>query len=247
MDWTEEFFDEYYLQSIDKLTGEEQTRREVDFLLEKINLAKDDAILDLACGHGRHALDLAGRGFSQITGIDITLTYIEMARQKASGLPSPPRFIDADMRELSYRTRYKLIYSLFTSMFYFSDEDNLDILKRVFEALKSGGYFVVDYFNPPAFLKSGKRKDWYITANDSVILDKFSHNPISGVITTERLIITPEGKRIKRVFHLRDYTVSELRFHFESIGFEILDVFGNFEGEKYHVDSTRQIYFMSKK
>lgn len=247
MDWTEEFFDEYYLQSIEKLTGEEQTRKEVDFLLSKINPARDAEILDLACGHGRHALDLARRGFSRITGIDITSSYIEMARQKASVLPNPPRFIDADMRELNEKNRYQLIYSLFSSMFYFSDDDNLAILRRVFDALKSGGYFVVDYFNPPKFLKSGKRKDWYITENGSAILDKYSHNPISGVLTTERLIITPEGKRIKRVFHLRDYTVSELRFHFESVGFEILDVYGNFDGEKYHIDSDRQIYFMSRK
>ena len=246
MHWTEEFFDDYYLKSIDKITGAEQTNKEVDFVLSNIEISKDSPIMDLACGHGRHAINLAERGFSNITGLDLTSTYIELARQKSREVKHAPKFINEDMKNFEESNSYSLIFSLFTSMFYFSDTHNLDILQRVYKALKREGYFIVDYFNPPSFLKSAKKKDWYFTEDDSVILEKFSHNPISGIITNERMIITPDGTRVKRVYHVRDYTVAELRYHFENIGFEVLDVYGNFDGDKYDLDSPRQIYIMRK-
>jgi len=246
MHWTEEFFDDYYLKSIDKITGIEQTNKEVDFILSKIEISKDSTIMDLACGHGRHSINLAKRGFKNVNGLDLTSTYIELAQQQSIELEHSPNFITEDMKNFEEKDAYSLIFSLFTSMFYFSDTHNLDILQRVYNALKRDGYFIVDYFNPPSFLKSAKMKDWYFTEDDSAILEKFSHNPISGIITNERIIITPDGNRVKRVYHVRDYTVAELRYHFENIGFEVLDVYGNFDDDKYDLDSPRQIYIMCK-
>ena len=49
----------------------EDTKKQVDFLIEKLKLCGDERVLDLACGFGRHSLELAGRGFD-VTGIDIT-------------------------------------------------------------------------------------------------------------------------------------------------------------------------------
>ncbi|HGY54534.1 MAG TPA: class I SAM-dependent methyltransferase [Caldithrix abyssi] len=246
MHWTEEFFDEYYLKSSHYLTSADHTEKEVDFLLDHVEITKESAILDLACGQGRHAIALAKRGYQNITGLDLTEPYIKMARERSQGLEFPPAFVQGNMSDFSEQNKYDLIYSLFSSMFYFDDTHNLDILQRIYNGLKRDGYFVIDYFNPLHFLKINKKKDWYITDDDYLILEKFSHNPISGMITTERLIITPEGKRIKRMFHVRDYTPAELRYHFEHIGFEIVRVFGNFDGDEYTLDAPRQIFITRK-
>lgn len=246
MHWTEEFFDEYYLKSSNTLTGAEQTAKEVDFIIEKCALDKDAPVLDLACGFGRHSIELANRGYGNVEGLDLTETYLNMARERAKSLPNPPQFVQGNMQEFAEVEVYQLIFSLFSSMFYFDDHHNLDLIQRVYKALKRDGYFIIDYFNTINFLNQNKRKDWYITDDDYLILEKYSHNPISGMITDERLIITPKGRRIKRMYRLRDYTVAELRYHFENTGFEILDVFGDFEGNKYSLDSPRQIFLMKK-
>ena len=47
----------------------EHTREEVDFVIEALGLRGPERILDLACGFGRHALDLSRRGF-QVVGVD---------------------------------------------------------------------------------------------------------------------------------------------------------------------------------
>lgn len=246
MHWTEEFFDEYYLKSSHYLTRAEQTEKEVDFLLKHVEITKESAILDLACGYGRHAIALAKRGYKNVSGLDLTELYIKMAREKAQGLAIPPHFVQGDMSDFEEEKQYDLIYSFFSSMFYYDDKHNLDIIHRIYKGLKRDGYFVIDYFNPLYFLKINKKKDWHITDDDYLILEKYAHNPLSGMITDERLIITPEGKRIKRIFHVRDYTPAELRFHFENIGFEILNVYGDFDGNEYNIDATRQIFVARK-
>ncbi|MBN1407399.1 MAG: class I SAM-dependent methyltransferase [Calditrichaceae bacterium] len=246
MNITEEFFDKYYLKSFNPETHANPTPQEVEFIIGKTNLKKDAKILDFTCGQGRHTIEFYKRGYLDIIGIDHNPSHVEMAKTDAGDLTNAPNFIHKEMQDFEEYNCYDLVYSLFTSMFYFSDQHNLDILQRIYNGLKRDGHFVIDYFNPIAFLKTQKKKDWYFSEDDSIVLERYSHNPISGMITNERIIVPKEGPRIKRVYHVRDYTVAELRYHFENIGFEVLDVYGNFEGEKYNIDSLRQIYIMRK-
>ena len=60
----------------------EDTKRQVDFLVEKLELKGGERILDLACGFGRHSLELARRGY-EVTGVDITPAYVEYAAGQA--------------------------------------------------------------------------------------------------------------------------------------------------------------------
>ena len=60
----------------------EDTKRQVDFVIQKLHLKGGEKVLDLACGYGRHSLELARRGFS-VTGVDITPAYIQFAREEA--------------------------------------------------------------------------------------------------------------------------------------------------------------------
>lgn len=246
MNITDEFFDKYYLKSFNPETNTNPTPEEVEFIISKTNLSEKTKILDFGCGRGRHTIEFYKRGFTDITGLDQNQSNIEIARNNAVELSFPLNFVHKMMNEFDEQDEYDLIYSLFTSMFYFSEQHNLDIVQRIYQALKRDGCFVIDYFNPPAFLKTQKKKDWYFSEDDSIVLERYAHNPISGIITNERIIVPKEGPRIKKVYHVRDYTVAELRYHFENIGFEVLDIFGNYQGKKYTMDSVRQIYIMKK-
>lgn len=64
------------------LSWVEGTKREVDFLIERLDLKGTERVLDLACGFGRHSLELAARGFS-VVGVDITKAYVDFANQAA--------------------------------------------------------------------------------------------------------------------------------------------------------------------
>jgi 2-polyprenyl-3-methyl-5-hydroxy-6-metoxy-1,4-benzoquinol methylase len=56
---------------IKKMSWVEDTPNQVNFIEEVLELKGNERILDLACGFGRHGLELARRGYS-IVGYDIT-------------------------------------------------------------------------------------------------------------------------------------------------------------------------------
>lgn len=96
---------------IQKQSWVEDTRRQVDFLVEKLRLTGGERVLDLACGFGRHALELARRGFS-VTGVDITPDYIRFAKEQAEKEGLAADFLCADIRELRFYQEFDAVLSM---------------------------------------------------------------------------------------------------------------------------------------
>jgi cyclopropane fatty-acyl-phospholipid synthase-like methyltransferase len=79
----EEFFDGHAPVYMDNVFTKD-TVREVDFLIDELKLRKGSRILDIGCGTGRHAVELARHGF-RITGVGISSGMLEEARKAAAG------------------------------------------------------------------------------------------------------------------------------------------------------------------
>ena len=75
-----------------------QAQQQVDWLLHKMQLRPGDALLDLGCGAGRHAIAFAQQGL-RVTGIDISETMLRHAKQRAEKLDI--QFIQADLANLA--------------------------------------------------------------------------------------------------------------------------------------------------
>jgi SAM-dependent methyltransferase len=79
------------------------------------------AILDLACGHGRHSLKLARRGFA-VAGVDLSEPSLEIARRAASEDDIDITFVHDDMREISFKAEFDVAINMFTAFGYFDEE-----------------------------------------------------------------------------------------------------------------------------
>ena len=126
----------------------EDTRRQVDFLIEKLELNGSEKILDLACGFGRHSLEFARRGFV-VTGVDITPAYIEYATEQAKKENLNARFICSDIREVTFDNEFDVVLNMADGAIGYleNDEENLKVFAVVSKALKSGGKHFMDIMN----------------------------------------------------------------------------------------------------
>lgn len=123
----------------------EDTGRQVDFLVERLHLQGGERILDLACGFGRHALELARRGFS-VVGVDITPDYVRYAEEQARREGLDARFICQDIRAVTFEGQFDLVLNMADGAVGYleSDEENHKIFQVVARALKKGGKHFMD-------------------------------------------------------------------------------------------------------
>lgn len=121
------------------------TRQEVDALIEFLNLTPGARILDVGCGPGRHAHELARRGMV-VHGIDISERFIEIAKEDA---PAGATFERIDARKMEFEECFDAVVCLCQGAFGLmtASGDDLDIFQRLCRALVPGGRLALSAFN----------------------------------------------------------------------------------------------------
>jgi D-alanine-D-alanine ligase len=131
------------------------TRQElalVDELADRIGRPVTSPVADLACGPGRHTVELASRGL-KVTGVDLSLPFLRMARRAAGGAPSPARFVCGDLRQLQFADgAFASVLLLGNSFGYFADNENLAILREMRRLLHPGGLLCLEITRRDAYL-----------------------------------------------------------------------------------------------
>lgn len=150
--WYESFFDDDWLAITRARDPDgERARAEFDFVFERLEVEPGARILDVACGHGRHSLELARRGF-RVSGFDISEPSPALARRQAADEGLDLSFVQGDMRELPWKGEFDAAINLFTAFGYFPDEaENEQAAASIAGALRPGGRFLIDTINPILF------------------------------------------------------------------------------------------------
>lgn len=235
--------DDYLYFYKDVLT-EERTKKEIDFLIRELELKTPMKILDLACGHGRHANKLAELGHD-VTGVDITLGFLEIAKNEAMKLGVQVNYIHEDMRKISFKEEFDRVLLLFTSFGYFEDEENLKVLENVANALKKEGLFCLDTINRDAFLKNFLPYIVTEKGND-LMIDRNIFDSITGRLYNKRIVIR-NGIRKDKPFFVRLYTFPELKELLRKVGLEICRLYGDWDSNPFTNNSRRLIVISRKR
>jgi SAM-dependent methyltransferase len=120
---------------------------DIDFYLKQIE-RYGEPVLELACGTGRITIPIAQREI-QISGIDISDSMLEHAKQKAKEKGLDIEWLRADFRSFSIEKKYNLIFIPFNSIVHIHDREGFEGLFRcVKEHLSEQGRFIIDVFNP---------------------------------------------------------------------------------------------------
>ena len=139
-EWWKSLFNSLYLKTDgDVVENHDNTKSEVDTLIKTLSLQPSDKILDLCCGQGRHAIELAARGFSNVSGVDRSRYLVRLARKRAASLDLQIQFSEGDARKIRVgESTQDVIYLMGNSFGYFErEEDDIAVLESIKKNLKS--------------------------------------------------------------------------------------------------------------
>lgn len=189
------------------------------------------AVLDACCGPGRHSLELASRGY-RVTGIDITASYLEAARESAAAWGVPVDFVRADVRSFRGERSFDLALNLYTSFGYFRDAgDDLAALRSLSAALKPGGALVLEVNGKETAVRDFVRSEEFERGGWSVRTEYAVVGAWEGL--RNRWILSRDGESVDRSFTLRLYSGVELRRALLEAGFASVELFGGLDGSPY--------------
>ncbi len=142
--WFKDWFNSSYYHQLYFKRDDAEAAAFINKLIDHLQPFKSAAMLDVACGKGRHSIQLAGKGFS-VTGIDLSEDSIREAKEHES---NNLEFFVHDMR-LPFRINYfDYAFNFFTSFGYFKTKrENDNAIRTIAQALKANGTFVMDYLN----------------------------------------------------------------------------------------------------
>ncbi|MFL5938178.1 MAG: SAM-dependent methyltransferase [Gaiellaceae bacterium] len=241
-DWFDGYFEEEWLDEIALNIPEERTRKEVDFVLERLELEPRARVLDVACGHGRHSLELARRGF-RVTGVDLSPRSIELAREAAASEGLDATFVERDARELDFDAEFDASINLFTSVLGYFDEEaeNRRVVEAVARALRPGGSFLVDTINLLSLARGFQELHWEDFASGTLMVEHRAFDFERGRSVADWMFVSRDGSR-KTIRHsLRVYAPHELIAMFEAAGLDVVGRWGSFDGDEISFDAWRLI------
>jgi SAM-dependent methyltransferase len=221
--WFEEVFDEDYLRTLPFMRAD-QTLREVEFISETLRLGSGMEVLDVACGYGRHAIELVQRGVA-VTGLDLSLPLLIRAADEAQRRGLQVNFVHADMREMAFERQFDGAYSMLTSFGYFDEETNLRVAERVARALKPGARFLLDIVNRDYVVSDLPVRVWW-EGTGCVVLEEVDFNFHTSRILTHRSIVFEDGRQLEQEISVRAYSLHEIGRLLRQAGFRVIDVSG---------------------
>jgi len=246
MEW---FRDLYNRQIYFDLYAQADTQlalQEVDGIIELLGLAPGGRVLDVCCGYGRHAIELARRGHP-VTGVDLSPVQIRAARENAQAAGVEIDFMVGDAREMAFQGEFDATLSLFISFGFFQGEaDNLKMLASIARATAPGGLFLLDLWNREKQIRDFRPLEIEERADGVRIEKRWAFDPWRGRLNWTNRVIFPDGREESWEHSMRAYTLVELRLLLEQVGFELRQVYGAFDGRAYTLDAPQMVLVASK-
>ncbi len=241
--WYETFFHGVTLDLWRRAIPPEQTTAEADFLIQNLNCEPGVRLLDVPCGNGRLAFELANRGY-RVTGIDLAEEFIEEARAAAHDGATAVEFILGDMRNIEGLGVYDGAFCFGNSFGFLEYADMEKFLAGVARALKPGARFIINTAMTAESVLPDFEEQSCHEMGDIVMTIRERYVAEESCVDSE-YIFERSGKTDSRKAKHWIYTVAEIRRMLERAGFEIVNCAGSLKGEPFKLGS-RELFVVSE-
>lgn len=244
--WYATFFGEDYLRIYAPTLTPDRTERETDQIVELLELSPGSEILDLCCGHGRHAIALAERGY-RVTGQDLSTPFLEKAQLHADEAGVQLRLVHSDMRHIPFEEDFDAVINMFSAFGYLeSEEEDQKVLVQVQKALKPGGRFLLETVHQTWLARNFQSRGWHIGSGDTIVLEQREWNLLTGRNEATVTLVQPDGTRLEHGHAMRIYTAAELVRMVTEARLTIDMACGALDGRDLSLDAPRVVLLASK-
>lgn len=230
-EWWRQIFNSFYLKTDgDVVNDNEITQDEINLFCNILNFNKEDFILDLCCGHGRHSLELARKGFNNIYGLDSSHYLIQKAKTQAKKDGLNIIFKEGGARKLPFKNdTFNYVLVLGNSFGYFETvEDDLRVLKEIYRVLKPRGKLLIDVSDGEYLKKEFSPRSWeWIDKNYFVCRERSLSIDNQRLITREVITHVEKGVIADQFYAERLYNENILKNLLETVGFKKISLHAN--------------------
>ncbi|MEJ7611593.1 MAG: methyltransferase domain-containing protein [Ferruginibacter sp.] len=240
--WFKGWFNSPYYHQLYAYRDKKEAADFIDKLILRLKPPVGATMLDVACGKGRHSMQLAEKGFD-VTGIDLSHESIrEALKHESDNL----HFYEHDMRLPFWINYYRYAFNFFTSFGYFNTQREHDnAIRTISQALKPGGIFVMDFLNVNYSEKRGiEETEKQLGAAKYSICKWTDRGHFYKKITVEDPALAKPLQYTEKVskFSLNDF---EKMFARQSL--EITEVYGDYHFNTYHAQTSPRLIMIAEK
>lgn len=222
--WWSDFFRGFIAEAQRKMFPAAVTAADVRLVDALLGGKPPAKVLDVPCGTGRVAVELAALGYD-VTGVDLTAEYLADARAAAVARNVELALRESDMRDLPWRDEFDAAVCIGNSFAYFDRAGNAEFVAAVHRALRPGGAFVLQTnLAAESILANLRGRSWF-ELGDITFLHDPVYDPRRGVIETEYTLLR-DGRRESRKAIYQIYMVWELVELLEAAGFGDVQTIG---------------------
>lgn len=243
--WWEELFNEDYFRTVAH-PSPAQVLREADWIDHALGVEQGASVLDVGCGMGRQAVELARRGYS-VVGLDYSPAMLARAADQARDLAVKPEFVQGDMATMEFEGRFDAAYCVGTSFGYFDDERNLEVVRRIHRALKPHGTFLLEVLNRDHAIQTQPAMSWF-EGEGCLCMEETAFNYITSRLNVKRTMIFDDGRQRELEYGVRLFSLHELGQVLHQTGFRVVEVSGHPRTPRaFFGPSSRQLIILAQK
>ena len=240
--WFEQWFNSPYYHQLYFKRDEAEAAEFINKLLDHLQPPPQSVMLDIACGRGRHSIQLASKGFD-VSGIDISIDSIAEAKQNENDLL---HFFVHDMRLPFWINYFDYAFNFFTSFGYFHTlREHENSIRTIAQSLKPNGIFVIDYLNV------------HYAQDHLIHKSEIEVNDVNYFITKwfdedhfyKKIVVEDDKLEQPIVFQekVAKFTLGDFTDMLAYQQMQVQEVFGDYNFNPYHVKNSPRMIIVAKK
>jgi SAM-dependent methyltransferase len=247
--WYDDVFADHFL-FLYPLTWEATSQRDAQFIHLLLGERAGLSILDVGCGDGRHAVELAKLG-ARVTGLDSSLPLLLAAAQTKDATPeidqAQVEFIHGDMRRLPRDREFDAVVCVGTTLGYFEEDQNWVCLQEMHDRLLPGGRLLIHVFNRDFVAPHLPSRSWW-QGKRCMVIDEAEMNFFANRLRVHRTVIFDDGRQYEHYMFMRAYTVQDLGKAISQLGMRVLEVSGSRDTRgRFYGSASPDIWILAEK